>query len=107
MTDEVVVLGIGTDFVKAVLDASTGESLAKTDRFAAALKQADKANAALMWLDVAGIRTFAETQIPASDKATYETDVKPYLDAVDSLIGTYAPGETLDGSTLVIGMSAN
>ena len=107
VTDQVVVLGYGTDFVKAVLDARTGDSLAKTDRFAAALKQADKANAALMWLDVAGVRTFAETQIPAGDKATYETDVKPYLDAIDSVIGTYAPGETIDGSTLVIGMSAN
>jgi hypothetical protein len=107
VTDQVVVLGSGTDFVKAVLDARTGESLAKTDRFAAALKQADTVNAALLWLDVAKVRTFAETQIPASDKATYQTDVQPYLKAIDSVIGTYAPSETIDGSTLVIGMSAN
>ncbi len=107
VTDKVVVLGYGTDFVKSVLDAGAGDSLAKTDRFASALKQADKANAALVWLDVAGIRTFAESQVPAGDKAAYETDAKPYLDAFDSVIGTYAPGETLDGSTLVIGMSAN
>ena len=78
MTDQVVVIGYGTDFVKAVLDARTGDSLAKTDRFAAALKQADKANAALLWLDVAGVRTFAETQIPADDKAAYGRDAKPY-----------------------------
>jgi hypothetical protein len=107
VTDKVVVLGYGTDFVKAVLDAGKGNTLAKTDRFAAALKQADKVNAALLWLDVAGIRTFVETQVPAGDKATYQTDLKPYLDAFDSVIGTYAPGETIDGSTLVIGMSAN
>jgi hypothetical protein len=107
VTDEVVVIGYGTDFVKAVLDTRTGDSLAKTDRFSAALKQADKANAALLWLDVAGIRTFAETQIPAGDKAPYETDAKPYLAAFDSVIGTYAPGETLDRSTLVIRTSGN
>ena len=107
VTDQVVVIGSGTDFVKAVLDAGTGDSLAKTDRFASALNQADKVNAALLWLDVAGIRTVAETQVPASDKAAYETDVKPYLKAFDSVIGTYVPGDTLDGTTLVIGMSAN
>ena len=100
-------LGYGTDFVKAVLDTRTGESLAKTDRFAAALKQADKENAALLWLDIAGVRAFAESQVPAGDKASYTTDVKPYLDAFDSVIGTYAPGETLDGSTLVIHMRGN
>jgi hypothetical protein len=107
VTDQVVVIGYGTDFVKAVLDARTGASLAKTDRFASALKLADNPNAALLWLDAAAIRTFAETQIPAGDKATYQTDAKPYVDALDSVIGTYAPGETLDGSTLVIRLSGH
>ena len=107
VTNDVVVLGYGTDFVKGVLDARTGDSLAKTDRFKAALNQADKENAALLWLDVAGVRSFAESQIPAADKATYQADAKPYLDAFDSVIGTYAPGETLDGSTLVIHMRGN
>jgi Protein of unknown function (DUF3352) len=107
VTDQVVVIGYGTGFVKAVLDARTGPSLAKTDRFAAALKKADAVNAALLWLDVAGVRTFAETQVPAADKAAYQTTVKPYLDAFDSVIGTYAPGVTLDGATLVIGMTAH
>ena len=37
VTDQVVVLGSGTDFVKAVLDARTGDSLAKSARFSAAL----------------------------------------------------------------------
>ena len=33
VTDEVVVFGIGTDFVKGVIDARAGESLADTERF--------------------------------------------------------------------------
>ncbi len=107
VTDQIVVIGSSTDFVKSVLDAGTGASLAKTARFASALTLVDKENAALLWLDVAGVRAFAEAQVPASDKATYETDVKPYLDAFDSVIGTYAPSDTLDHSTLVVGMASH
>ena len=107
VTDQVVVLGSGPDFVKAVLDARTGDSLAKTDQFASSLKLVDKNNAALMWLNVAGIRGFAETLIPAADKTAYGTDLKPYVAAFDSVIGTYAPGDTLDRTTLVIRGSGN
>ncbi len=102
VTDEVVVLGYGTDFVKAVLGARTGESLARTERFASALNLVGKAHASLVWLDLAAIRGLVESQIPADGKATYETEVKPYLDAFDSIIGTTTPGETLDRATLVI-----
>ena len=45
VTDEVVVLGYGTDFVKGVIDAAAGESLADTERFATALTQAGKEHA--------------------------------------------------------------
>ncbi len=102
VTDQVVVLGSGTDFVKAVLDARTGDSLAKSTRFAQALGQVDQAHGSLLWLDVAGIRTFIEAQIPAADRTTYQSDVKPYLDGFDAVIGTYTPGDTLDRGTLVV-----
>jgi hypothetical protein len=107
VTDEVVAIGYGTDFVKGVIDARGGASLAKTDRFASSLKLVDKAHAALLWLDVAGVRGFAETQIPAAGKPAYETDLKPYLDAFDSVIGTSTPGDTLDRATLIIRVNAN
>jgi hypothetical protein len=102
VTDQVVVLGVGTDFVKAVLDARSGPSLATSSRFSAALGSADKEHGSLFWLDVAGIRSFAESMIPAADKADYDANTKPYLEAIDSIIGTNAPGDPLDRGTLVI-----
>ena len=102
VTDDVVVLGYGTAFTKAVLDARTGESLADTERFKAALEQAGTTHASLFWLDVTGIRDLVEAQVPAADKAEYEADLKPYLEAFDSVIGTYAPAEDLDRGTVII-----
>ena len=64
VTDQVVVFGIGTDFVKSVLDASAGESLADTERFSTALTQAGKEHASLFWLDVAATRDFVEGMVP-------------------------------------------
>jgi hypothetical protein len=102
VTPEVVVIGYGTDFTKAVLDARGGESLADTARFAAALEQAGTTHSALVWLDVAGLRGVAESMLPADQKAEYEKDAKPYLDAFDSVIGTFAPAADLDRGTVII-----
>ena len=102
VTDEVVVLGYGTDFVKAVLDSKGGESLAKTERFAAALKQAGPKHAALVWLDVAAMRGLAESMVPEADRADYDANMKPYLAGFDSVIGTTTPGDKIDAGTLII-----
>jgi len=107
VTDEVVVLGYGTDFVKAVLDARTGDSLATSDRFASALKLVDKAHGSLVWLDLVALRGLVESQIPADEKDTYQAEIKPYLDAFDSVIGTNTPGETIDRSTLILRVSGD
>jgi hypothetical protein len=105
ITDKVIAIGSGTGFVKAVLDARTGDSLAGSDRFSSALGAVDKSHGSLLWLDVAGIRSFAETQLPASAKSDYDTNTKPYLDAFDSVIASYTPGDTLDRGTVVIRVS--
>ncbi len=107
VTDDVVVLGYGTDFVKAVLDARTGDSLAKSERFASALKLVDKAHGSLVWLDLAATRGLVESQIPADEKGAYQTEIKPYLDAFDSVIGVNLPGETVDRSTLILRVSGD
>jgi hypothetical protein len=101
-TDEVVVVGYGTDFTKAVLDARSGASLAQTERFSAALAQAGTAHGALFWVDVIGIRDLAESHLSADERTRYEADAKPYLDAFDSVIGTFMPGTDLDRGTVII-----
>jgi len=103
VTDEVVVIGYGTGFVKAVLDARTGESLAKTERFSTALAQAGKDHASLLWMDIAGIREAVEALAPADMLGQdYGADVKPYLEALDTVISVSIPGEKIDTGTVII-----
>jgi hypothetical protein len=107
VTDQVVVIGIGTDFVKSVIDASAGESLADTERFSTALTQAGKEHAALFWLDVAAMRGFSESMVPAADRADYDANLKPYLEAFDTVIGTTIPGDEIDSSTVIVRVTGN
>jgi hypothetical protein len=102
VTDDVVVISYGADFVKAVIDAKDGESLADQERFAAALAQAGPEHAALVWLDIAAVRGAVEAMVPSDMKADYDTELKPYLVGFDSLIGTTTPGEEIDAGTLII-----
>jgi len=95
------VLGVGTDFTKAVLDARTGASLAQSERFAEALAQAGTSHSALFWIDAIGLRGLAETHLSAEDKAEYDSDIKPYLEALDTVIGTFTPGPDLARGTVI------
>jgi hypothetical protein len=104
-TDEVVVLGVGTDFTKAVLDARTGASLAQTERFSQAMAQAGTSHSALFWVDAVGLRGLAERHLSPEDTAEYEADLKPYLEAFDTVIGTFTPGTDLDRGTVIIRVS--
>ena len=101
-TDKVVVFGPDVAFIKAVLDARTGASLAGTDRFKAAIAATGAATGGLIWVDVSALRDLAETHIPSADQSAYTADFKPYLDAFDSVIGTFSPGSTIDSGTLDI-----
>jgi hypothetical protein len=96
------VLGYGAEFVKGVLDAQAGQSLGDTERFSTALQQAGPKHAALLWVDVAGIRGLVESMVPDTDRADYDANLKPYLASFDTVIGTLIPGETIDAGTLII-----
>ena len=108
MTDDVVVLGYGTDFTKAVLDAAAGgPSLAKDARFTDALTRVGSTRTGLVWVDIAGLRDIVEPLLSAEDKASYESDVKPYLDALDYLIETTEPGTPYDRGRVVLHVAGN
>lgn len=104
VTDDVVALGTA-DFVKGVLDARDGASLADSARFSAALDRAGKAHSALLWVDVQGIVGFAEGRVKELLGTDYDTATKPYLQAFDSVIGTTVPGDDIDSATLIISVS--
>jgi hypothetical protein len=103
VTDAVVVLGYGTDFTKAVLDAAAGgPSLANDARFADALTRVGPTRTGLVWVDIAGVRDVVEPLLSGADKTTYEADLKPYLEALDYLVETTEPGQPYDRGRVVL-----
>ncbi len=104
-TDQVVVIGSSPDFVKHVLDAGAGASLADDARFQGLLARVDANHAGLSFIDIAAIRTMVEgamTGASDSERAEYDESVKPFLTPFDALIGTGSVSSTLDQARYVI-----
>jgi hypothetical protein len=106
VTDGVVVFGSSVEFVKAVLDAPSGSNLASTDQFKAALAKVDSVNSGLLWLDITGIRALAEPLMSSDDRTMYDADLRPYLEAFDSVIATNVSGD-IDEGTVVLSVTGN
>jgi hypothetical protein len=102
VTDEVVTIGYTAEFVKAVVDARTGDSLATTDRFESLLDRAGGPWSSLAWVDVDGLRGLVEGMVPEAERGVYDADLRPYLEAFDALIATSVPGEDLDRGTMIL-----
>ncbi len=96
VTDGYVVFGSGTGFVKQVLDAGPGPSLADDPRFQALLGRVAADNTGATFIDLTAIRALAEATLAADPAAlaTYERDVKPFLEPLDAIIH----GSTIGGS---------
>jgi hypothetical protein len=105
VTDQVVVIGVGKDFVKAVLDARTGDSLAKQPRFSSLVEKAGAQNSGVMWVDAAAVRDLVVPLIPSDERARYDTDIKPYLEPIDAIGGVTIAGAELDRGTFILTVS--
>jgi uncharacterized protein DUF3352 len=104
-TDQVVAIGSSPDFIKHVLDAGSGASLADDARFQSLLGRVDTKHVGVYFLDLASIRGLAEgamAKASAKERAEYEESVKPFLSPFDALIGTSALGSGVDQSHYVI-----
>jgi Protein of unknown function (DUF3352) len=103
-TDEVVVIGVGPSFVRAVLDAGPGASLAENARYQALVNQVGPDNAGSFWLDVTGVRELAEQLATAEPDAMaqYEREVKPYLLPLDALVAANRVDGERDRSTFIV-----
>lgn len=104
VSDQVVVIGVGPSFVRAVLDAGPGPSLAEDGRYRAHLAQVTGENLGGAWIDITAIRELVETLGPADPDsfAAYERDVKPYLLPLDAAIGSNARDGDVDRSTFIV-----
>jgi hypothetical protein len=104
-TDQVVAIGSSPEFIKHVLDAGSGASLADDARFQSLLGRVDTKHVGVYFIDLASIRGLAEgamAKASAQERAEYEESVKPFLSPFDALIGTGALGSGVDQSHYVI-----
>lgn len=90
VTDEVVVIGYGEAWVKSVLDAGPGASLADDARYKAHLARVGEQNIGVSFVDIDAVRQLVEPlveeQIPAEQWDFYETEILPYVAPFDALI---------------------
>ena len=104
-TDSVVVVGSGPDFVKSVLDAGAGTSLADDARFDGLVERVGTDHTGLTFLDVTAVREVVESQmasLPATDVAEYEESIKPFLTPFDAVVAATTLGGDLDSTHAVI-----
>ena len=103
--DQVVAIGSSPDFIKAVLDAGAGSSLADDARFQGLLNRVDTKHTGVSFVDVAAVRGLVDASMadaPAAKKAEYEESIKPFLTPFDALIATGALGGGTDQTHSVI-----
>jgi hypothetical protein len=105
VTDDLVVIGLGPEFVKHVLDTEPSTSLASNERFTSLIDRTGKENAGVTFADVTAIRAVIE-DLPYADLGSlerYEREVKPFLEPFDAVGGsTVIGGTNPDKATFLI-----
>ena len=104
-TDGVVVIGSSPDFVRHVLDAGAGQSLADDARFAGLLGRVGATHTGVSFVDIAAARGLIEgllSEATAEERAEYEESVKPFLTPFDAFIASTVAGGDLDQQRALI-----
>ena len=85
--DDLVVIGLGPDFVRHVLDTEPGASLAQSDRSRACSAHRHREHRQFS-VDVAAIRLALEEAAPDAPEMLqkYEREVEPFLEPFDALV---------------------
>jgi hypothetical protein len=104
-TDGVVAVGSGPDFVKHVLDAGAGASLADDARFSGLVERVGSKHVGLTFVDIAAVRALVEGGLKnatAQERTQYETSVKPFLIPFDAVIAGTVRDGSLDRGHLIV-----
>jgi uncharacterized protein DUF3352 len=104
VSDGLVVIGSGPEFVKHVLDTTEATSLASNARYKGLIDRVGTGTGST-FLDIAAIRSLVETKLVGADAAErkhYETDVKPFLTPFDALVASGSVSGDLTTSTLIV-----
>jgi hypothetical protein len=101
----VVVIGSGPDFVRHVLDAGAGQSLADDARFTGLVGRVGASHTGVSFVDIAAVRGLVEgllSEATPEERAEYEESVKPFLTPFDALIGAGVTGGDLDQQHVIV-----
>jgi hypothetical protein len=92
--DGVFVLGT-IDFVKHVIDTVAGSSLATSPAYQRAISAAGGDGVADVFVNIAALRAAAEEMIPAEERSSYDTEVRPFLEPFEAFASvSKSPGTT-------------
>lgn len=107
VTDERAIVGVGESFVRRVLELDASDSLASQPRYSDAIADlGGSTNAAVTWLDLAGMREALEGALGPIESmlgAAYESDVRPWLLPLDRVVSvSRVDGERLETRAMLI-----
>lgn len=104
-TDGVVAIGSGPDFVRHVLDAGAGQSLADDARFTGLVGRVGASHTGVSFIDIAAVRGLVEgllSEATAEERAEYEESVKPFLTPFDALVSAGVTDNGLDQQHAIV-----
>lgn len=79
------VFALGTiDFVKAVVDTSEADSLARSPVYERAIARAGGNGTSNVFIDVAGIRAGITAMLPDDARVEYENEIEPFLGPIEA-----------------------
>ena len=94
-----VMIGGGETFARHILEAD--DRLADQAGYKKAIARAADKNLGQVYVAAAALLPLAESSLPAAEKATFDTDVKPYLEPFDALVMTTTTDGTLSRARVV------
>jgi len=90
---DTVVVGAGDAFVKAVLDATPGSSLASQPAYRRAMGLAGTENLGQAYVDIRAVVSLIVSRLSADDRAAFEANVLPYLKPLEAVASAGLGGD--------------
>jgi hypothetical protein len=87
---DLVVVGTDPGFVRAVLDAQSGDTLSDVAKFRELVDRAGASHRGLAWADLDAIEAASLEGLTAAERAEFEREVQPYLAPFEALVGVVA-----------------
>jgi Protein of unknown function (DUF3352) len=104
--DGLIVIGSSPDFVKHVLDAGAGQSLADDARYSGLVDRVGAEHTAVSFVDIAAVRGLLEgyltEEATPAEQAEYEESIKPFLTPFDAFVGASVVGGDLDQQHAIV-----